>query len=259
MKKYLATVLVWIGCFALQAQETKETKGLVWATSHGLEYEIKAGFNIGGTSPIPLPAEIRSIDRYQPNLSITLEGVVTKWLDEYKKWGFSTGIRLENKGMKTEATVKDYGMEIIGDGGEKMSGRWTGGVETKVQNSYVTLPILAIHQLSPRWRVKAGPYFSYLLSGEFSGSVYEGYLREVDPTGPKVEFTDGKIATYDFSSELNKFQWGAQIGADWQAFKQLKVYADFTWGFNDIFKSDFQTISFNMYPLYLNIGFSYLF
>ena len=31
------------------------------------------------------------------------------------------------------------------------------------------------------------------------------------------------------------------------------------WGLNNIFKKDFETISFNMYPIYLNIGFGYVF
>ena len=55
------------------------------------------------------------------------------------------------------------------------------------------------------------------------------------------------------------FQWGLQVGAGWRAFKQLNVYADLTWGLNDIFKSDFNTITFAMYPIYLNIGFGYAF
>ena len=42
---------------------------------------------------------------------------------------------MENKSMKTDATVKNYGMEIIGDGGERLKGYWTGGVNTKVKNS----------------------------------------------------------------------------------------------------------------------------
>ena len=34
--------------------------------------------------------------------------------------------------------------------------------------------------------MKAGAYFSYLMDGDFSGHVYEGYLRKDDPTGEKV-------------------------------------------------------------------------
>ena len=100
---------------------------------------------------------------------------------------------------------------------------------------------------------------SYILSREFSGHVYDGYLREDNPTGPKVEFTDNKVATYDFSNDLRHFQWGLQAGAGWRAFKHLNIYADLTWGLNNIFKNDFHTITFAMYPIYLNIGFGYAF
>ena len=31
---------------------------LIRSALHGLEYEIKAGFSIGGTAPLPLPVEI---------------------------------------------------------------------------------------------------------------------------------------------------------------------------------------------------------
>lgn len=258
MKKYILLIVFLSVGISTWAQRER-TPSIIRSSLHGLEYEIKAGFNIGGTLPIPFPVEIRSIDAYNPTLSITIEGNVTKWIGEKQKWGIITGLRLENKGMRTKATVKDYGMEIIGDGGEKMSGHWTGGVRTKVQNSYLTIPLLAAYKLTPRWNLKLGPYFSYLMDNDFSGHVYEGYLRENDPTGPKVEFTNGQIATYDFSSDLRKFQWGVQLGADWKAFKHLKVYADLNWGLNDIFKKDFNTITFDMYAVYLNVGFGYAF
>ena len=41
--------------------------------------------------------------------------------------------------------------------------------------------------------------------------------------------------------------------------KHLNVNADLTWGLNDIFQKDFQTITFAMYPIYLNVGFGYAF
>ena len=89
--------------------------------------------------------------------------------------------------------------------------------------------------------------------------VYDGYLREINPTGTKVEFSGDNRASYDFSDNLRKFQWGAQIGTEWKAFKHLIVYADLTWGLNDIFQKDFDTITFGMYPIYLNVGFGYAF
>ena len=75
----------------------------------------------------------------------------------------------------------------------------------------------------------------------------------------KIIFEGENIATYDFSNELRKFQWGAQIGGEWKAYKHLTVHADLTWGLNDIFNNNFKTITFSMYPIYLNFGFGYAF
>lgn len=261
MRKYksiVAIIILSLTAFSVQAQNDRN-KNIIHSALNGLEYEVKAGFNIGGTAPLPLPKEIRSIDSYSPTLAISIAGEVTKWLGTQKEWGIIVGLRLENKSMKTKATVKNYSMEIVGTEGEKVSGAWTGGVKTKVSNSYLSLPIMAAYKVSPRWNLKLGPYVSYLTDGEFSGNVYEGYLREGNPTGSKVEFTDGQTASYDFSNELQKFQWGIQLGTEWKAFKHLNVYADLTWGLNDIFKKDFKTVEFAMYPIYLNLGFGYAF
>ena len=143
----------------VQAQEERN-KSLINSYLHGWEYGIKAGFNIGGTSPIPLPKEIRKIDSYAPGIAIAIEGNATKWFDKDKKWGLTLGLRLENKNMTTEATVKNYGMKIINTNGGELAGLWTGGVKTKVKNSYLTIPILANYHISKRWILSAGPYFS---------------------------------------------------------------------------------------------------
>lgn len=61
MKSIVAIILfVFVG-LNLQADEVK-SKGLLWSAFRGLEYRIKAGFNFGGTSPLPLPVEIRKIE-----------------------------------------------------------------------------------------------------------------------------------------------------------------------------------------------------
>ena len=267
MKKYIFTFaiagLVSIGVSFAQTSENqlqkKEYKGLIWSALHGLDYEFKAGVNIGGTSPLPLPQEIRSLDYYSPGLAITLEGSATKWLGEKREWGVSVGLRLDSKQMTTRATVKNYGMEIFSDTGGKIQGLWTGGVKTKAKLAYLTIPILANYQINDRWKVVLGPYLSYMMDGDFSGNVYEGHLRTPDATGSKVNFAGDNIATYDFSNELRKFQWGLQAGGSWKAYKHLTVHAYLTWGLNDIFQKDFKTITFAMYPIYMNLGFGYQF
>ena len=245
---------------SLQARaQSEKHQTLLQSYLRGWEYSMKAGFNIGGTSPLPLPKEIRKIDSYRPGIAIAIEGDATKWFGQARKWGMTVGIRLEDKKMTTEATVKNYGMKIINTNGGELQGLWTGGVKTKVKNSYLTIPVLANYRINKRWIVSAGPYFSYLTDGNFSGHVYEGHLRTPNETGGRVDFNGENIATYDFSDNLRKFQWGLQVGGEWAAYKHLTVHADLTWGLNDIFEKDFDTITFAMYPIYLNLGFGYAF
>ena len=104
------------------------------------EYRIKAGFNIGGTLPIPLPAEIRKIESYSPTMAFTVEGSVLRWFTP--KWALTTGLRFETKGMNAGAKVKNYQMTLLIENGDKtgeMSGRFTGRIKTRVQNEYITL------------------------------------------------------------------------------------------------------------------------
>lgn len=260
MKKYILLLLLAAAGTAASVQAQEERNhGIIWSSLHGLEYEVRAGINIGGTTPLPLPEEIRAINSYSPNVNLSIEGLLTKWLGKEKKWGFILGLRLENKGMETKARVKNYGMEIIGGGGERLSGNWTGDVKTKYRASFFSIPVLAAYQLSKRVRLSAGPYVSFKTSGDFNGYVSDGYLRKGDPTGTKVEFTGDNTAPYDFSQDLRSFQWGVQAGVSWKAFKRLTVHGDLVWGLNNIFQKDFRTITFNMYPIYLNAGFGYAF
>lgn len=71
------------------------------------------------------------------------------------------------------------------------------------------------------------------------------------PATPRLHTTSG--------GDLRKFQWGGQIGVSWLAYKRLSINANLEWGFNSIFNSSFKTISFSLYPIYLNLGFGYNF
>lgn len=223
-----------------------------------VEYEINAGTNIGGASPLPLPNEIRKINSYGPDLNLQIGGQVRKWLGNDLRWGVGVGLRLETKGMRTDATVKNYGMEIYNDG-SLVSGRWTGRVHTKYHTQQLVFPITALFKLNERWIFNLGPYLTYSFTNDFNGHVYDGYLREGNPTGDKVTFEGDSRATYDFGDDLRLFQWGIQGGVTWKAYKHFVVNANLEWGCNNIFKSSFKTVTFNMYPIYFNIGFGYIF
>ena len=74
---YAGLVAGGTSCFRADGPESGDIKSALL----GLEYEVKAGFNIGGTSPLPLPVEIREITSYNPTLAVAIEGNVTKWFD----------------------------------------------------------------------------------------------------------------------------------------------------------------------------------
>ncbi|WP_455497179.1 porin family protein [Coprobacter sp.] len=216
------------------------------------EFSVKAGINIGGTSPMGLPAEIRSINSYNPTLSFSLEGSVKRELTQ--KWGIMTGIRLETRAMETDAQVKNYQIRLLNDG-KYIEGIFTGDVVTKVKNDYVTVPILAVYDISKRWDLKFGGFLSFLTRGDFSGTARNGYIREGNPLSQKLNVD----ATYDFSDDIRKFNAGLELGAEFVAYKHLSVYGDLTWSLTPIFPGDFTAISFKMYNVYMNLGFAYVF
>lgn len=223
-----------------------------------LKYEINAGINIGGAAPLPLPAEIRKINHYNPNLNLKIEALATKWFAPDSRFGVAVGIGFENKGMQTGATVKNYGMTIIQDGKE-LSGRWTGRVSTDYSSAQLCIPVLAKMKINEQFSLSAGPYVALALNNSFGGYVSDGYLREGDPTGDKIIFEGETQAPYDFDDELRLFQWGMRAGVAWGILPHLNINANLSWGCNDIFKSSFKTVTFNLYPIYFNVGFGYAF
>ena len=48
------TALLLMSAVGLRAQE-EQNKGIIQSYLRGWEYSLKAGFSIGGTSPLPLP------------------------------------------------------------------------------------------------------------------------------------------------------------------------------------------------------------
>ncbi len=222
----------------------------------GWQFRVGAGYNLGGSSPIPLPREIRSIDGFNPQLNFALEGSVQRRFAN-SAWGVMLGLRLETKGMETDATVKNYHMEAVNsDGSGKVVGAWTGKVKTILKNNYLSLPLLATYSVGDRWMLSAGPYFAWMFDGEFSGEAYDGYIRNIDPTGEKAEVTR---AVYDFSDDLRDFHYGVQFGGEYRATERFALYANLQWGLNGVFPHDFGSVTFDLYPIYGTFGFSYLF
>ena len=221
-----------------------------------LQLRIRAGYSIGATTPIPLPETIRSIDGYRltPSFMVGFDAL----LPLKGKWGIALGLHFENKGMEGDVTTKAYHMELV-KGDSRIEGLFTGHVKQKVTQWMLTIPLQATLQLGRKVTLKGGPYMSVLLSSDFSGIASDGYLRQGDPTGAKILMgsKEDEWASYDFSDEMRRMQFGIGIGADWQVYRRLGVSADLNWGLTGIFPGDFKTVEQSLYPIYGTIGIFY--
>ena len=250
MKKNIVYIIIYIATLLIIGSPAEA------GTLDSLQLKARAGYNIGGTTPIPLPETIRSIESY--SLTPSFMAGFDAMLPLTKQWGIMTGLRFENKGMKATVTTKAYFMEVV-KGDQKMAGLFTGYVEQEVRQWMLTVPIQATFMLSRKVMLKGGPYVSFLLSKEFSGIASDGYLRKDSPTGPKILMgnREGEWATYDFDDDMRSVQFGIGIGADWQVYKCLGVSADLNWGLTGIFPGDFKTVEQTLYPVYGTIGIFY--
>ncbi len=223
---------------------------------HNYSYYVRGSYNLGGTAPIGMPATIRTLHSYslRPNFTLGFDA----FHPFNDKWGVMFGLHFENKGMKTDAGVKNYHMKMV-RGGEELEGMFTGNVVTKVDQSLATIPVQATYDISDKLRIKLGPYFSYVTSHKFEGYAYDGYLRQGDPTGMKVELgnEDGERGDYDFSSDMRNWQFGIDAGLDWYFSKRWGGFVGLTWGLTGIFKKDFTVMEQSMYPIYGSIGLIY--
>lgn len=249
MRRYILFSLLALCLFGqAQAQKLLENNS----------YYIRLGYNVGGTAPVGMPATIRSLSRYtlQPNLLIGAD--VHKHFGG-GKWGLMLGIHLEQKDMEVDAKVKNYHMAMRIGNEAPVRGVFTGQVVSEAGLGMVTIPVLATYDITPKVRIKAGPYVSYAYQTEFSGYAYDGYIREKDPTGTKVMVGIGDAAngTYDFSDSMRNLFFGIDVGADWYFSRRWGASIDLSWGLNGIFKRNFDVIDDTLYPIYANIGVTY--
>lgn len=258
IKKTLWVLILCVGFQTNNFAQDNENIATNFFTKN-IDFQIRAQFSIGGSSPLGMPVEIRRINSYNPTLQLGLEANATKWFNDNQKLGLRAGLRFEGRGMKTDAKVKNYLTQIDGEEGKQVRGYFTGNVKTNAKNTYVTFPISLVYNTTENWNIFGGVYLSALIDKDFTGYVYDGVLRDGDPIGNPIEFEAEARGNYDFSENLNRFQWGAQFGTEWKMNNHFRLFGELDWGLNGVFKKDFDAISFKMYSIYLNLGFAYQF
>ncbi|MDD6209758.1 MAG: porin family protein [Bacteroidales bacterium] len=219
-------------------------------------YRVKFGENIGGTLPMPFPAEIRKITSFNPLFSPYVAIEATRWFSQ--KWGVTAGLALDIRGMAAGADVLYFNTELtVGEGEQSgvFNGTYSGFVEMRPKNIYVTLPVMAAYRFNSAWDINFGLYVSYLGSGSFKGVAKDGYMRTPNSTGERIDITS---ATFDFADELRKFDCGLMVGGNWNFWGNFGAYAHFIYGFIPIFPGDFEGVSgYRMTNLYGSLGLSY--
>lgn len=259
-KLYIIAALFSLA-LSVNAQEDAWEK---WGPTKGLKsggFIARAGYVIGGTTPLPLPAEVRKINAFSP------KGGISVGIDGYrmftKRWGVSMGAHFFWEGFHTAADVKNYYVWLEQED-EITKGYFTGTNVTNTEMWGVTIPVLATLRMSPRWNFSFGPYLSYYFKQTFTGEVFDnddgiGYLREDKPTGAKILMSRENPTPYpdDFADHMLPMNLGLEIAFDWKAMKHLNVFGLLDWGLTDIWDRDFEAITFRMYPIYATIGVAY--
>ncbi|QIH36519.1 porin family protein [Sphingobacterium sp. DR205] len=219
-----------------------------------LDVQVMLGTKIGGAAPLSLPREIRKIKSYSPNVPFFVGAKANYHIDS--KWGVALGLTFEGKGMDTKAAVKGYKttFNAVNDSKDELRGYYTGDITTKVHNLYLSVPIQATYQLSNRWNVQAGPYISFAVKKEFYGEAYNGYLRHEQPTGDKIIVDN---ADYDFKESVRNIDIGLSLGTQYKVNGKFFALAQLDYGFNNIMKTGFESISFGLHNIFMNVGVGY--
>lgn len=250
MKYYIIALVV--STFTMIAQADEKVKQDT--VGNNFSVDIIAGGKIGGAAPLSLPKEIRKINKYTPAVPFLLGVRANYQIDQ--KWGVILGLTFEGKGMNADATVKGYKTTFNAndDPNENMRGYYTGDITTKVHNLYLSIPVLATYKLSEKWNVQAGPYIAFAVKRKFFGEATNGYMRNEVPTGEKLIVDE---AAYDFSKSVRNIDVGASLGTSYNINKKWLALAQFDYGFNNIMKTGFESISFGMHNIFMNVGIGY--
>ena len=217
--------------------------------------DARLGYVVGGTIPTHMGREIRGINQFDPGLNfmVSLEGS----LPLKNNWSIHTGLRYELGSMDVDSRVKNYDIEVV-RGDESLAGIFTGNVRIRTAQRRITLPIQAQYDFSPQFKLRGGLFLGWLANRRFWGWAYDGYLREGTPVGAKIEMgtEPGDRGDFDFDKNMRHMQWGLDVGADWQFSHRWGLFAELTYGFSGLFKSDFHSVQ-TLRPMYGSLGISY--
>lgn len=122
---------------------------------------------------------------------------------------------------------------------------YRGTVDGKFDNQYIDVPLYASYELSRRFRLTFGGYFSYLIEGKNTGSA------DVEVGDPNYPFTTVEDEPFDQSSELSKFDYGLLLGTTYMTKHRLNFGVSVTTGLKSIYQQNYKYIDGIVRNVYL--------
>lgn len=223
------------------------------AQAQGWEWSAGFGYNLGARTPMGMPAEMRALNSYTPQACFSVGAYATYMANA--RWGARTGLLYDGKGHKAGIEVRNYQLSVMLQDDGRKQGYYTGDIENKTMSHYITLPLLAVFRPCDKWDVFGGLYVSWAFSRKFEGTAHNGSIRET-PLHDRIAVRNG---TYDYSSDLRKYDIGAQIGGAYYIDHHFSIQAAVQMGFVDQLNPDTRQIDQSLYNVYLNIGAAYRF
>lgn len=223
------------------------------ALAQGWEWSAGIGYNLGARTPMGMPAEVRGLNSYTPQACFSVGAYATYMAST--KWGARTGLLYDGKGHKAGIEVRNYKLSVMLQDDGRKQGYYTGDIENKTMSHYITLPLLAVFRPCDKWDVFGGFYASWAFAREFKGSAHSGSIRET-PLHDRIAVRNG---TYDYSSDLRKYDIGAQLGGTYYINRHFAINAAVQMDFIDQLDPDTRQIDQSLYNVYLNIGAAYRF
>ncbi|MCD8282412.1 MAG: PorT family protein [Prevotella sp.] len=165
---------------------------------HKPAYDIRFGDNLGGTMPLGMPACIRHLNSLSLHFNPQFASYVTVPLKH--DFNIVSGLRVDRKSMRIDADAKAYYVEMV-RGGEPVVGYFTGKVNLASNLWTISIPVFAGYDVSKKVSLRFGPYISFVVSRNFSGYAYNGYLRaisslyQIDANYIYSQITSGKLSS----------------------------------------------------------------
>lgn len=113
---------------------------------------------------------------------------------------------------------------------------------------------MAGYQLNSNWSVMSGIYYSMIFEATFHTKGSDG-VTSSDKNDTDNAILPGIAAPgYEFNDYMGKWDAGLLIGFRYSLNSRMCFHSGLAFGFNSVFKDEFDNIDYEMYQVRLNTG-----